>query len=113
MSRFLCMQKILVHAQHSLCMHNTLVHALEGPGIKAGTQKKRWGSGLGQRFFWVPALVPGPFSARTRVLCMHKSVVHAQECSACTKNLCMHKNLKKNLLLGRCAASFCFFRKNV
>ena len=40
------MHKILVHAQDScacttvLCMHNTLVHALEGPGTKAGTQKK-------------------------------------------------------------------------
>ena len=46
-SRFFCMHKILVHAQHScasttlLCMHNTLVHALEGPGTKAGTQKKQ------------------------------------------------------------------------
>ena len=40
------MHKILVHAQDScacttlLCMHNTLVHALEGPGPKAGTQQK-------------------------------------------------------------------------
>ena len=39
------MHKILVHAQDScacttlLCMHNTLVHALEGPGTKARTQK--------------------------------------------------------------------------
>ena len=48
---------------------------------KRRTQKERWGSGLGQRSFWVPALGPGPFSARTRVLCMHKSVVHAQESS--------------------------------
>ena len=36
--------KILVHAQDScacttlLCMHNTLVHALEGPGPKAGVR---------------------------------------------------------------------------
>ena len=28
-------------------MHNTLVHALEGPGPKAGTQKECWGSGPG------------------------------------------------------------------
>ena len=62
--------KILVHAQDScacatlLCMHNTLVHALEGPGPKAGTKK--------------------------RVLCMHKSVVHAQESCACTRILSMH-----------------------
>ncbi len=62
--------KILVHAQDScacttlLCMHNTLVHALEGPGTKAGTQTK---SAAGPvwcgAFFWVPALVPGPSSA--------------------------------------------------
>ena len=44
-------------------MHNTLVHALEGPGPKAGTQKERWGSGL------------------------DKSVVHAQESCACTRIL--------------------------
>ena len=30
-------------------------------------------------FCWVLALGPGPSSACTRVLCMHKSVVHAQE----------------------------------
>ena len=48
------MHKILVHAQDScvctalLCMHNTLVHALEGPGTKAGTQtKSSRGSGPG------------------------------------------------------------------
>ena len=69
------MHKILVHAQDScacttlLCMHNTLVHALEGPGTKAGTQNK------------------------TAAQCMHKSVVHAQEWCACTRILCMHKNL--------------------
>ena len=44
-------------------------------------------------FCWVPALVPGPSSACTRVLCMHKSVVHAQESCACTRILCMHKNI--------------------
>ena len=85
--------KILVHSQDScacttlLCMQSTLVHALEGPGPKAGTQKECWGSGLGQRSFWVRALGPGPSSACTRVLCMHKSVVHAQESCACTRIL--------------------------
>ena len=122
------MHKILVHAQDScacttlLCMHKTLAHALEGTGPKAaGTQQKssRW-SGPGRLLFvWVPALVPGPPpSACTRVLCMHKSVVHAQECCACTRILCMHKHLgpkNKPLLLGRCAASggFCFLEKKV
>ena len=63
LSRFLCMHKILVHAQH-------FVHA------------------QGRLFFcWVPALVPGPNSACTRVLCMHKSVVHARESCACTRIL--------------------------
>ena len=91
--------KILVHAQDScacttlLCMHNTLVHALEGPGPKAGTRKERWGSGLGQRSFWVRALGPGPSSACTRVLCMHKSVVHAQASCACTRISCVYTRI--------------------
>ena len=33
-------------------MHNTLVHALEGPGTKAGTQTKCPGSGPGRRFLF-------------------------------------------------------------
>ena len=77
-----------------LCMHNTLVHALEGPGPKAGTQKKeRRGPARGGALFWVPALGPGPSSACTRVcactrvLCMHKNLVHAQEFCACTRIL--------------------------
>ena len=84
---------LVKHAQDScacttlLCMHNTRVHALEGPGTKAATQnKKRRGSNPGAALFcWVPALGPGPSSACTRVLCMHKSVVHAQESCACTR----------------------------
>ena len=31
--------------------------------------------------------------ARTRFLCMHENLVHAQESCACTRILCMHKNL--------------------
>ena len=60
-------------------MRNTLVHALKGPGPKAGTQKERWPRPDPQRSFWVRALGPGPSSACTRVLCMHKNLVHAQE----------------------------------
>ena len=91
MSRFLCLHKILVHAQdscactRSLCMHNTLVRAQE-PGLgpkKAAVQ----GLGPAQLSFWDPGLVPGPSSACTRVLCMHKSVVHAQGSCACTRIL--------------------------
>ena len=52
-------------------------------------------------FCWVLALGPGPSSACTRVLCMHKSVVHAQESCACTRIL----GLKQPLLLGCGAAS--------
>ena len=81
------MHKILVHAQDSLCMHNTLVHAQHSCACTGGARdqgwdpnKKRRGSGPGAAFFcWVPALVPGPCSACTRVLCKHKNLVHAQE----------------------------------
>ena len=89
----LCMHKILVHAQDScacttlLCMRNTLVHALEGPGTTAGTQKKRWPRPDPQRFLLGPGLGPWPLQ------CMHKTVVHAQEPCACTRILYMHKNL--------------------
>ena len=67
MSRFLCMHKILVHAQEScactrlLCMQKILVHAQDS-------------------------------CACTKVLCMHKSLVHAQESCACTRFLRMHKS---------------------
>ena len=67
-SRFLCMRKILVHAQHSC--------ACTG-GAPAGPPALFFGPGLG----------PWPLQ------CMHKSVVHSQECCACTRILCMHKNL--------------------
>ena len=99
-TRFLCMHKILVcaqqlvHAQHScactrfLCMHNTLVHAQHSCACTGGARardqggdptKNSRGSGPGRLFFcWVPALVPGPSSACTRVLCMHKNLVHTQ-----------------------------------
>ena len=86
--------KILVHAQDScacttlLCMHNTLVHALEEPGPKAGTQKKSAaGPARGGCFCLGPGIGPWPLQ------CMHKTVVHAQDCCACTGILCMHNNL--------------------
>ena len=63
------------------CMHNTLVHALEGPGSKARTQQKSGrppGRTRRPLFCWVLALGPGPSSACTRVC-------------ACTRVLCMHK----------------------
>ena len=73
-SKFLCMHKILVHAQHSC--------ACTGGARAQGrdpTKSSRPGPDQGRFFVWVPALVPGPFSACTGVLCMHKSVVYAQE----------------------------------
>ena len=85
LSRFLCMHKILVHAQHScactplLCMHWR--GPRPGPKTSAGPGPDP------RRFFWVLALGPGPSSACTRVLCMHKSVVHAQDSCACTRIL--------------------------
>ena len=89
------MYKILVHAQDScagttlLCMHNTLVHALEGPGPTKKQPRVRPGAAA---FLLSPGLDPWPLQ------CMHKSVVaksvvHAQESCACTRILCMHKNL--------------------
>ena len=86
-SRSLCMHKILVHAQHScacttlLCMH----WRGQGPRPRPKTKKSSRGSGPGRLFFLGPALVPGTSSACTRVLCMHKSIVHAQESCACTR----------------------------
>ena len=68
MSRFLCMHKILAHAQHS-CACTTL-------RVRPGAAAFLLGPGLGS---WP-------------LQCMHKSVVHAQESCACARILCMHKN---------------------
>ena len=71
-TRFLCMHNTLVHAQHSC--------ACTGGARAQGRDPKkssRPGPDLRQCFCWVPALGPGPSSACTRVLCMHKNIVHA------------------------------------
>ena len=76
-------------------MHNTLVHAQHSCACTGGARdqgrdpkKSSRGSGRGRLLFcWVLALVPGPSSACTRVLSMHKNVVHAQESRACTRIL--------------------------
>ena len=85
---FLCMHKILVHAQHS-CACTTLLcmHWRRDP-------KRTLGVRPGPALFLGPGLGPWPLQ------CMHKRVVHAQECCACTRILCMHKNLDKALVLG-------------
>ena len=77
-----------------LCMHNSLVHAHHSCACTGGARdqgrdptKSAAGPARGGVLFWVPALVPGPPQ------CILKSVVHAQECCACTRILCMHKNL--------------------
>ena len=85
------MHKILVHAQHSCACTTLLRMHWRGQGPRPGPkQKAPPRAGPAAAFFWVPALVPGPSSAYTRVLCMHKSVVHAQESCACTRILCTH-----------------------
>ena len=52
------------------------------------------GLGTAQLPFWVPGLVPGPWLGPwplgSLAQCMHKSVVHAQECCACTRILCIY-----------------------
>ena len=86
-----------------LCMHNTLVHAQHSCACTGGaraqgqdpTKKRppprpdpaaRRVRPGGRRFFgsWPWALAPPVFAqeccACTRVLCMHKNLVHAQEC---------------------------------
>ena len=104
-TRFLCMHKILAHAQHScacttlLCMHWAREPRGQGPSHGPGCQgpglgpKKAAGPvpGPGPLPFWVPGLGPGPSSACTRVLCMHKSVVHAQKSCAYTRIKCIHE----------------------
>ena len=92
------MHKILVHAQDScactrlLCMHWAREPKgqgpSQGPGTRPATQKSSGpGPGTGPAAFLGPR--PGPWPLQ----CMHKSVVHAQECCACTRILCMHENL--------------------
>ena len=101
-SRFLCMHNILVHAQHSC--------ACTGGARAQGrdpTKKQPPRAGPAAVFFGVLGSGLGLWPLQ----CMHKSVVHAQECCACTRILCMHENLgpkNKPLLLGRCAASGVF-----
>ena len=86
--RFLFMHKILVHAQHScacttlLCMHWRGQGRRPGPNRKAAACLSRGGC-----FFLGHGLGPWPLQ------CMHKGVMHAQECCACTRILCMHRNL--------------------
>ena len=90
-TRSLCMHKILVHAQHSCACTTLLCMHWRGQGPRRGPIKKTAAPGRTRGCFFVGALVPGPSSACTRVLCMHKSIVHAQESCACTRILCMHK----------------------
>ena len=73
------MHKILVHAQHSCACTTLLCMHWRGQGPRPGPKQKRWGSGLGQRFFGSQPWSLAP-------------PVHAQECCACTRMLCMHKN---------------------
>ena len=110
-TRFLCMHKILVHAQHSCACTTLFCLHWRGQGPSPGPKNSSCpGPDPRLLFGWVPALGPGPSSACTRVLCMHKSVVHAQASCACTRILCMHRNLdKRTPMLGRCAASGGFF----
>ena len=63
-SRFLCMHKILVHAQHSCACTTLLCMHWRGQGPRPGPKKSAGGPA------WAHA---------QGVLCMHKKLVHAQE----------------------------------
>ena len=83
--RFLCMHKILVHAQHSCACTTLLCMHWRGQGSRPGPKKKQPPrAGPAAAFCLGPGLGPWPLQ------CMHKSVVHAQESCACTRILCMH-----------------------
>ena len=73
--------KILGHAQDSYACTALIVHAQHSCACTGGARAPRL------LFVWVPALGPGPSSACTRVLCIHKSVVNAQKSCACTINI--------------------------
>ena len=77
-----------------LCMHNTLVHAQHSCACTGGaraqgqdpTKKRPPGPARGAAAFLLgPGLGPWPLQ------CMHKRVVHAQECCACTRNKYRYK----------------------
>ena len=110
-TRIVSTQEILVHAQDSctctrfLCMHNTLVHAQHSCACTGGARDQgrdpKQNAAPGRTrgaVFWGPALVPGPSSACKRVLCMHKSVVHAQESCACTRILCIDNSILETIV---------------
>ena len=80
LSTFLCMHKILVHAQHSCACTTLLCMHWRGQGPRPGP-KKSAGPGRTPSAF---------FGSRPWALA---APVHAQECSACTRVLCMHRNL--------------------
>ena len=78
--RFLCMHKILVHAQHSCVCTTLMCMHWRGQGPRPGPQKKQPLVRPGATVFLLgPGL--GPWTLQ----CMHKSVVHAQEWCACTR----------------------------
>ena len=79
-TRFLCMHKILVHAQHCCACTTLLCMHWRGQGPRPGPKKSAGGPA------WASAL----FGSRPWSLA---PPVHAQECCACTRVLCMHKNL--------------------
>ena len=80
-TRFLCMHNTLVHAQHSCACTGGARDQGQDPKKTAAPGRTRGCFVLG------PGRVPWPLQ------CMHKSVAHAQECCACTRILRMHKNL--------------------
>ena len=79
-TRFLCMHKILVHAQHSCACTTLLCMHWRGQGPRPGPKRS---DGQGR--------TPSAFSGSRPWSLVPP--LHAQDCCACTGVLCMHKNL--------------------
>ena len=85
---YVTIKRYIVSTQEISCACATLLCMLLAREPRGQGPKKAAGPvpGPGRAFF-------GPWPLGSLAKSMHKSVEHAQECCACTRILCMHKNL--------------------